>query len=78
MSMKDDLANRCLNIRWPAGFEPAKADLFAHNDLTINASCERVWSHIIDASRWPAWYPNSKDIRIQGEDPVLRDGTVFR
>ena len=62
MSMKDDLAHRSSDIHWPSGFEPEKADLFAHNDLIINASCERVWTHIIDASRWPTWYPNSKDV----------------
>src|SRR3984885_16227610 len=78
MSMKDDLAHRSPDIHWPAGFEPERADLFAHNDLIINASCERVWTHIIEARRWPTWYPNSKDVEIQGEDPVLRDGTVFR
>jgi hypothetical protein len=66
MSMKDDLAHRSSDIHWPIGFEPEKADLFAHNDLIINASCERVWTHIIDASRWPTWYPNSKDVEIQG------------
>jgi len=78
MSMKDDLAHRSPDIHWPTGFEPEKADLFAHNDLIINSSCERVWTHIIEASRWPTWYPNSKDVEIQGGDPVLRDGTVFR
>jgi hypothetical protein len=40
MSMKDDLAHRSPDIHWPTGFEPEKADLFAHNDLIINASCE--------------------------------------
>ena len=60
MSMKDDLAHRSRDIHWPAGFEPEKADLFAHDDLIIKASCERVWTHIIQASRWPTWYPNSK------------------
>src|SRR5271154_5487512 len=78
MSMKDDLAHRSPHIHWPTGFEPEKADLFAHNDLIINASCERIWTHIIDASRWPTWYPNSKDVEIQGGVPVLGDGTVFR
>src|SRR3984957_7552626 len=78
MSMKDDLAHRSPNIHWPIGFEPQKADLFAHNDLIIDASCERVWTHIIEASRWPTWYPNSKDVDIQGGDQVLRNGTVFR
>ena len=35
MSMKDDLARRSPDIHWPAGFEPEKADLFAHNDLIM-------------------------------------------
>lgn len=78
VSMKDDLAHRSPDIHWPTGFSPANADLFAHNSSTINASCERVWSHIVNAKQWPTWYPNSKDVDIQGEDPVLRNGTVFR
>jgi uncharacterized protein YndB with AHSA1/START domain len=78
MSMEDDLAHRSPNIHWPAGFEPEKADLFAHNELIINASCGRVWTHIIDATRRPSWYPNSKDVEVKSADPVLRDGAVFR
>jgi hypothetical protein len=31
MSMKHDLAHRSPDIHWPAGFEPEKADLFAHS-----------------------------------------------
>ena len=49
VTMRDDLAARSPDIHWPAGFEPAKADLFAHNDLTIDAPCEQVWGHIINA-----------------------------
>ena len=78
MSIKDDLAHRSPDIHWPAGFEPEKADLFSHNDLIINASCGRVWKHIIEAASWPTWYPNSKNVEIQRGDPVLGDGTVFR
>jgi Polyketide cyclase / dehydrase and lipid transport len=78
MSMQDDLAHRSPDSHWPTDFEPVEADLFAHNDLVINASCERVWRHIVDAKRWPLWYPNSKGVEIQGGDSVLRDGTVFR
>jgi uncharacterized protein YndB with AHSA1/START domain len=79
MTMKDDLANRSLEIHWPPGFDPRKADLFSHNKLLINASCERVWQHIIEASKWPEWYPNSRDVRIVNDSSsVLRDGTVFR
>jgi hypothetical protein len=77
MTMKQDLANREKDIHWPQGFDPSQADLFSHNALLINASCERIWSHIIDATKWPEWYPNSKEVKITG-DTVLKDGTVFR
>ena len=78
MSMNDDLAHRSPDIHWPAGFEPANADLFAHNEMLVNAPCGRVWKHIVDANQWPTWYPNSKDVHIQGGDTLLEDGTVFR
>ena len=77
MTMKEDLANREKDIHWPQGFDPSQADLFSHNELLINASCERIWSHIIDANKWPEWYPNAKEVKIIG-DTVLKDATVFR
>jgi Polyketide cyclase / dehydrase and lipid transport len=77
MTMKQDLANREKDIHWPQGFDPSHADLFSHNELLINAPCERIWSHIIDATKWPEWYPNSKEVKITG-DTALKDGTVFR
>jgi uncharacterized protein YndB with AHSA1/START domain len=77
-TMQADLAGRSHDIHWPEGFEPAKADLFSHNELVINASCERLWGHIIDATKWPGWYPNSKDVRIVGNETVLHSGSVFR
>src|ERR1700758_33887 len=77
MTMKQDLANRQKDIHWPQGFDPSHADLFSHNELLINAPCERIWSHIIDAAKWPEWYPNSKEVKITG-DTVLKDGAVFR
>jgi hypothetical protein len=78
MTMNDDLANRSPDIHWPTRFDPTKADLFSHNELVINAPCERVWQHIIDATKWPQWYPNSKDVRIIGDGAVLAADTVFR
>jgi uncharacterized protein YndB with AHSA1/START domain len=76
MTMKQDLADREKDIHWPEGFDPSQADLFSHNALVINAPCERIWGHIADATKWPQWYPNSKDVRIDGGN-VLKDGTVF-
>lgn len=77
MTMQNDLAHRAPEIHWPIGFDPAKADLFSHNELLIGAPCERVWQHIVDATKWPEWYPNSKDVRIV-EGTQLAQGTVFR
>lgn len=77
VTMKRDLANRERDIHWPEGFDPSQADLFSHNELVINASCERIWGNIIDATKWPQWYPNSKDVRIDGGD-ILKADTVFQ
>jgi uncharacterized protein YndB with AHSA1/START domain len=78
MTMNHDLADRETAIHWPNGFDPSAADLFSHNALHIDASCERVWNQIIDATRWPEWYPNSKDVRIVDGPPTLAAGSVFR
>ena len=58
MTMKDDLANRSRESHWPQGFDPTTADLLSHNELLIRATCERVWQHIVEAAKWPEWYPN--------------------
>jgi uncharacterized protein YndB with AHSA1/START domain len=78
MSMHDDLMYRSPEIHWPSGFDPEHAELFAHNERLIHASCERVWSHIVDATSWPTWYPNSRNIRILGGDRLLKKHSVFR
>jgi uncharacterized protein YndB with AHSA1/START domain len=77
-TMSRDLANRSPDIHWPDGFSPDHADLFSHNGLRIEASCERVWKHIVEATKWPQWYPNSKDVQIMGGGDELNAGTVFR
>ena len=79
MTMQDDFAHRSPDIHWPQGFDPTQADLFSHNEIWIDATCERVWEHIVEATKWPEWYPNSKDVRIVGNGgTVLSTGTSFR
>jgi hypothetical protein len=56
MTMQHDLATRAKAIHWPEGFDPETADLFSHNSLLVRASCEKVWSHIVEAGKWPQWY----------------------
>ncbi|WP_293386658.1 SRPBCC family protein [Phenylobacterium sp.] len=78
MTMQSDLATLATDIHWPARFIPETADLFSHNSLLIHASCERVWSHIVDAEKWPQWYPNAKDVALLNGARVLGDGTAWR
>jgi hypothetical protein len=79
MTMKDDLANRSPDIHWSDGFTPADADLFSHNELLINAPCENVWGHIVEATKWPQWYPNSSNVQILSDGgSVLKKNTIFR
>jgi Polyketide cyclase / dehydrase and lipid transport len=60
------------------GFLARPGGLFSHNELHIEASCERVWKHIVEATKWPQWYPNSKDVQIMGGGDELSAGSVFR
>ena len=53
MPMKQDLADREKDIHQPEGFDPSVVDLFSNNALLINASCERIWAHIVDVTKWP-------------------------
>lgn len=76
--IEDDLDRRSPDIHWPAGFTPDKADLFAHNEIQIAASCTKVFNTITRAEKWPSWYPNSKDVKVHGSrDGTLRAGSRF-
>ncbi|QGZ41025.1 uncharacterized protein YndB with AHSA1/START domain [Pseudoduganella flava] len=66
IQMARDLAARSPDVHWPAEFTPDVADLFAHNDIDVAASCEDVFAQLADAARWPSWYANAEDVRVQG------------
>ncbi|MEJ0002855.1 MAG: SRPBCC domain-containing protein [Pararobbsia sp.] len=63
----EDGAHRTPDIHWPRGFTPEDADLFAHNDITIDAPCSVVWQHLIAAPAWPSWYANAHDVIVHGQ-----------
>ena len=74
----EDLEKRSAEIHWPAGFTPDKADLFAHNEIQIAASCAKVFGTITAAAKWPGWYPNSQDVKVRGShDGKLTKGSQF-
>ena len=65
-------------IHWPDGFHPEQADLFAHNEIVVHASCEKVFANIVDAQVWPLWYPNAHNVKLlNSPDGKLHEGTRF-
>jgi hypothetical protein len=76
-TMHEDFENRSPDIRWPKGFSPEEADLFAHNQMFIAASPGRVWQHLVEAPLWPRWYPNSHSVRLADGSHTLKAGSAF-
>jgi uncharacterized protein YndB with AHSA1/START domain len=53
-------------IEWPERYDPARAPVHVRNELESSATPEAVWAWLVRASLWPSWYPNSKNVRIDG------------
>jgi uncharacterized protein YndB with AHSA1/START domain len=78
LTFNADGALRSKEIHWPDGFHPEQADLFAHNEVVIHASCEKVFANMSDAQAWPSWYPNSQNVKLlNSPDGKLHQGTRF-
>jgi hypothetical protein len=65
------------HILWPERFKPADHPIHSYNELRIAASPEAIWQKLIDARHWPDWYPNSQNVRIDGPEPALTQGSRF-
>ena len=68
LTINGDGAQRNPDIHWPKGQQPEDADLYAHNEIMVNASCEIVFANIVDAQSWPSWYPNSHNVDLPGRN----------
>jgi hypothetical protein len=78
LTINGDGAQRNPDIHWPKGQHPEDADLYAHNEIMVNASCETVFANIVDAQSWPSWYPNSHNVVVHDRpDNKLQEGTKF-
>jgi len=64
LTINGDGAQRNPDIHWPKGQHPEDADLYANNEIMVNASCETVFANIVDAQSWPSWYPNSHNVVV--------------
>jgi hypothetical protein len=78
LTFNEDGTKRYPDIHWPDGFHPEQADLFAHNEIVVRASCKTVWDHIIEAEKWPSWYSNSHNMKLlNSADGKLHEDTRF-
>jgi uncharacterized protein YndB with AHSA1/START domain len=78
LTFNGDGAQRSKDIHWPRGFHPEQADLFVHNEIVIDAPCEKVFANMTDAQAWPSWYPNSQNVKLlNSPDGKLHEGTRF-
>jgi uncharacterized membrane protein len=76
-TINDDLIKRSADIRWPIGFDPVHADLFAHNAVVINAPARSIWAMLIAADAWPDWYSNASDVVVDDPSGELAEDLTF-
>ena len=77
VAITDDRQRRSAPIHWPADAGPDRADLFAHNDIVINAPAEVIWDRLIRATAWPEWYSNATSVTVSDPGGVLGPGVTF-
>ena len=72
-----DWVERSPEMNWPTPMFNKSAEIFAHNQIVINASCETVWNRLIHAEQWPHWCPYCGKVTIWGGAQVLEKNTKF-
>ncbi len=66
-------------IQWPEQYAPARAAVFAHNEIIIPAPAATIWRILLRAEEWPSWYPNAHSIHfVSHTGPDLRYRSRFR
>jgi uncharacterized protein YndB with AHSA1/START domain len=64
-------------IEWPDRYAPDRVAARVSNEITIAAPPSAVWAWLINATRWPEWYPNSSAVRTESGRPTLSPGERF-
>ena len=53
-------------IDWPERYNPARTPIHVRNELASPAAPELIWAWLVRVTLWPSWYPNSRNVRIDG------------
>ena len=64
-------------IAWPERYATERAAVHVSNHISIEATPDRVWPWLVRASAWPSYYPNAKDVRIDGGADALSPDAHF-
>jgi hypothetical protein len=75
LAINGDGAQRNPDIHRLEGQHPEDADLYAHKELVVNASCEAVFANFVDAQLWPSWYPNSHNAACRQQSTSIKGGS---
>jgi uncharacterized protein YndB with AHSA1/START domain len=72
-----DRDQRSPDIHWPADLSLRWSEMFAHNEIEINAPLAAVWNHLVRAQLWPQWFPDCGNVRIKDGSQILQKNTRF-
>ncbi len=64
-------------ITWPERYATGRAAAHVSNHITIDAPPEKIWPWLVTASAWPTYYPNAKNVQIDGAAKELSLGVHF-
>ena len=65
-------------MAWPVGLDPTVADIFNHNQLTMQQSCDVVYSWLSAPQDWPSWLIFARDVELAQPDAPLGVGSSFK
>ena len=72
-----DRDQRSPDIHWPPALSLRWSEIFAHNEIEINAPSATVWNYLIQAQLWPQWCPGVGKVKIKDGSQVLQKNTRF-
>ncbi len=73
-----DLPRANPDMAWPADLDPSVADIFNHNQLAMQQSCEVVYSWLSAPQDWPSWLIFARDVELDQPDAPLGVGSRFK
>lgn len=62
---------------WPPPHVPSTVPVYAYNEIRTPLTPEQLWPVLVDATAWPRWYSNARDVQIQGGAERLAADSTF-